>query len=149
MSLATYAQTNDLPGLLQRLDAGHGPDDPSEGENGFSPLFFAIVLGNTDIVGVLLSSGAKTEWRDPKMGRTALHRAAAKGNLAVVEQLVEAGANLDARASNDDRTALMLSAFSGNRACCWALLGAGADAAVIRGRGGQTATQSQTTCRTT
>ena len=60
MSLATCAQTNDLPGLLQRLDAGHGPDDPSEGENGFSPLFFAIVLGNTDIVGVLLSSGAKT-----------------------------------------------------------------------------------------
>ncbi|KAK7957652.1 hypothetical protein PG988_012500 [Apiospora saccharicola] len=83
----------DLAGvdLLEARDDGYG----------LTVLMMAAVNGDTDMVALLLNSGASTAAKDDE-GRTALHHAARNGREAVVEALVDHGADITAE-TNDGR----------------------------------------------
>ena len=53
-------------------------------------------MGNSDIVNLLLSCGAKTDISDPVLKRSALSCACIKGHIDVCEMLIQAGADVRA-----------------------------------------------------
>ena len=65
-------------------------------KDGWSPLHYAATGGNTDIVKLLLSRGAKLEARSPN-GSTPLMMAARYANEGAVDALLAAGADRSAR----------------------------------------------------
>jgi ankyrin repeat protein len=105
--------------VIQKKDNPNYTDD-----QGRTALMHAAILGNTEIVEVLLDNGAKIAAVDPT-GSTALHWAAARGNADVVRQLVAARAVVNAE-NKQGATPLMLAAQS-NAETVDALLAAGAD----------------------
>ncbi|XP_054824814.1 ankyrin repeat-containing protein At5g02620-like [Prosopis cineraria] len=57
-------------------------------DNGWRPLYLAVILGNPEVIGVLLKHGATAYMRDNK-GRTALHLAAYHGFDNVMRKIIE------------------------------------------------------------
>jgi ankyrin repeat protein len=94
-------------------------------EQGRTALMHAAILGNTDIVKLLLDNGARIANTDVT-GSTALHWAAERGNADVVRQLVAARAPVDTD-NKRGATPLMLAAGSGSAETVDLLLNAGAD----------------------
>lgn len=115
-------------------------DDPnlisSKDSSGYTPLHHAAIGGHTEVVEVLLESGAKIDTMGSR-GETALFLASSKGNAEVVELLLKAGADPN-QASADGKTPLHRAAMVGNAETVVALLAAGADPAVTD-RSGRTA----------
>ena len=84
----------------------------------------------TEVVALLLDSGAKVDVRDKKFGNTALYMAAWKENVEVATLLIEKGANVNAvRWSRTGRntTPLMTAAFRGDKDVAALLIENGAD----------------------
>ncbi|MEG9862563.1 MAG: ankyrin repeat domain-containing protein [Parvularculales bacterium] len=67
---------------------------------GASPLHFAVMVGNTEMIGVLLDHGANIEAPDEMFELTALHLVAGGSTPSVVEILLDRGA--DATAPDND-----------------------------------------------
>ncbi len=87
----TYASSKgleDIVGLL--LD--HGADVGARNQNGTTPLFGAVQIGNVPITKALLERGSKVNARDEE-GWTPLMTAAAKGHPEVAKMLLERDAD--------------------------------------------------------
>jgi ankyrin repeat protein len=72
------------------------------GDEQWMPLHIAAAVGQTEVVGLLLSRGVQTDCRTrfvtPMHARqTPLHLASAAGHLTVVDQLLDAGAEVEVR----------------------------------------------------
>ena len=72
-------------------------------KEGRSPLHYACMLDNSDIVRLLLSAGAKLETQVPGDGRQPVHIAAANGCVEILEVLHGKGASIAQRDSAGNR----------------------------------------------
>lgn len=81
-----------------------GPIDINGGTllDGSTPLMLAAQEGRSEIVRILLESGANVKM-SAEQGFTCLHIAAEQGHFQVVVDLVNFGAEVDARNHNGDR----------------------------------------------
>ena len=93
MPLHAAIRTGDLPAASELLRSGADPNrrDPS----GLTPLMIASGLGQPYMVSMLLDAGADVLALDPRMGATALHKAAQSGNADVIGFLLDKGAFID------------------------------------------------------
>src|SRR5690606_20987921 len=76
---------------------------------GVTPLSQAAVIGNPDVIGMLLEAGADVEGEDPD-GQTALMVVARSSNVDAARILLEHGADPNAREEWRGQTALMWAA---------------------------------------
>lgn len=83
----------------QLLDQSLGearPDVNYKGENGWTPLHFACLNGNIELVNVFLFEQADIE-SETSLKHTSLHVAAQKGHANIVQVLINNGADFNAR----------------------------------------------------
>ncbi|TNE26148.1 MAG: ankyrin repeat domain-containing protein [Alphaproteobacteria bacterium] len=92
----------------------------------YTPLIFSSYQENTDIVRMLLDSGAKPDLED-KEGSTALRWAARNGSEKALSLLLEAGADPNLADKEDKMTALHYAVFARSDEAVATLLKAGAD----------------------
>ncbi len=102
-----------------------GDRDPPRAEGGFTPLLYAILAGDQQIVRVLLAAGADVDDAAPD-GISALMLALIKRHDQIALLLLEAGA--DPSPGEAGFTALHLASATGSLALAEALLARGADA---------------------
>lgn len=74
---------------------GAGADENRSGPDGLTPLMLAAGLGQPQLAELLLTAGAQVLAVEPRMGATALHKAAQSGNADVIGPLLDHGAFLD------------------------------------------------------
>lgn len=105
MPLHAAVRAGDLPAANALLRTGADPDrrDPE----GFTPLTIAAGLGQSYMVSILLAAGADVLALDPRMGASALHKAAQSGNADVIGFLLDHGAFIDQQSPVLGNTALM------------------------------------------
>ncbi|WP_394796700.1 ankyrin repeat domain-containing protein [Armatimonas sp.] len=75
------------------LDHGATVRPSADGE---TPLYYALMLGDTKLVGKLIERGIPVNMRDPR-GNMPLHEAASRGDAAMLRLLLTMGADPDAR----------------------------------------------------
>lgn len=121
--LRAAAQNGDVNAAQRALAAGAAIDRGDE-RNGNTPLILAANHGHTELVRLLVRSGANLN-RSNDSGVNALIAAVMSGNQAVAGLLIEQGANLNATDKNG-RTALSLAEQSGQNAIATMLRAAGA-----------------------
>lgn len=63
-------------------------------KDGRSPLFYSLLLDNTDLLNRLIQAGANINQQD-KQGWTTLHHAVQRHNLPAVEILLQSGVDLE------------------------------------------------------
>ena len=79
------------------IDAAIATSNPNaRTKDGETPLFFAAIIGNPEIVVGLVDEGADVTARD-EQGITALMRAARFGSTEAIKVLLEAGADVNAQ----------------------------------------------------
>ncbi|CAM9720691.1 unnamed protein product [Scytosiphon promiscuus] len=135
--LLMQVEIGNLNGVKKLLDGGAAVDGSSALD--FRPLISAARAGNTTMIKLLLSKGAKLELpgRYPE-GARAIHASISGENLSALVALIEAGADYDARDA-DGQTPLMMTSMASTAAVmASALLEAGADP-MLRNSEGQTA----------
>ncbi|PKB67942.1 MAG: hypothetical protein BZY82_01705 [SAR202 cluster bacterium Io17-Chloro-G3] len=91
--------------VKQHMDAGTNPDilfiPPGYPWAGASPLHLAVVVGNKEIVGLLISNGAEVDIRaKDQPGGTPLQWLAFFGKKDMAEILVNSGAEVNAKDNN-------------------------------------------------
>jgi len=105
MTLEASVRAGDLAAATCILRSGA---DPSRtGPDGLTPLMIASGLGQFQMVELLLTAGANVLAVEPRMGATALHKAAQSGNADVIGLLIERGAFVDQQSPILGNTALM------------------------------------------
>ena len=117
-------------GDLQKVEAlvDNGENINAEGMYGRTPLYYAVLQGQSEVVSFLLAKGA-----DPKFGAgwkgndTPLHVAAHNGNLACVQLLLSNGVPVDIK-NDTKQTPLFLAAEFLHPAVVTCLLDHGANA---------------------
>ena len=101
-----------------------GLDVNSKGNDGWTPLHWAVWNGNTELAKALIQAGAKVNTKD-NGGLTPLHRAAYYNHTEVAKALIEAGAQVDIK-DNDGLTPLHRAVWGGGAELATALIQAGA-----------------------
>ena len=94
-------------------------------EDGWTPLYIAVVSNDPESVSALIEAGADVNRKD-RTGNTPLHHAVYEGNPQLVQALIDGGANLDVADANG-KTALGLAVIYQKEAVARALIEAGAD----------------------
>lgn len=117
-------EDNDKPQLINLLKNGANQDNSDE--YGWSPLHFAISLGDLEIVKILIDFGADVDLTD-STDTTPLHIASLNGYLPIVEQLIKAGVNLEGVSRFGQQTALLMAAENGHLDVVELLISAGAN----------------------
>ena len=105
MTLEASIRDGDLAAATDLLRAG--ADVNRFTPEGLTPLMIASGLGQSQMVELLLTAGAQVLTIEPRMGATALHKAALSGNPDVVELLLEHGAFVDQQSPILGHTALL------------------------------------------
>jgi uncharacterized protein len=136
MTLESAIRAGDFAATSGLLCAGayvncRGPD-------GLPPLLLAAGLGQVELVKLLLTAGADTLTVEPRMGTTALHKAAQSGNADVIGLLPDHGAFIDQQSPRLGNTALMDAVIHKQEEVVHRLLQRGART-TIRNHGQQTA----------
>ncbi|WP_314435413.1 ankyrin repeat domain-containing protein [Massilia timonae] len=136
MPLHAAIRAADLPAASELLRSGADPNrrDPS----GLTPLMIASGLGQPYMVSMLLDAGADVLALDPRMGATALHKAAQSGNADVIGFLLDKGAFVDQQSPVLGNTALIDAVLHRQASAVALLLDRGARPA-IRNHWGQSA----------
>ena len=105
MTIEYSIRDGDLAAATDLLRAG--ADVNRFTPEGLTPLMIASGLGQPQMVEVLLSAGAQVLVVEPRMGATALHKAALSGNPNVVALLLDRGAFIDQQSPILGHTALL------------------------------------------
>lgn len=105
MFIEASVRSGDLATTLSHLRSGADVNglDPE----GFTPLMIASGLGQPQMVELLLTAGANVHIIDPRMGATALHKAAQSGNTDVIKLLLDKGSFIDQQSPVLGNTPLM------------------------------------------
>ncbi len=104
---------------------------------GFTPLFMALMTGDTAQMQTLINKGAQVNIKAPGVGTPLLY-ACSTGNVQAAQILVNAKANLN-EANESGLTPLMLACIMGNTDLAQVLLAAGADTQIKQKGTGYTA----------
>lgn len=99
------------------------------------PLIIAAYLGYTDIVKLLLESGADVSAVDPSMKATALHAAAYAGKTEAAKILLQYGIDIDKQGPYNGYTALHDAIWQGHKETAKLFIEAGANLNVTSNRG--------------
>ncbi len=105
MTLESAIRAGDLAATITLLRTG--ADVNRRGPEGFPPLLVAAGLGQAQLVELLLTAGADVLMVEPRMGATAMHKAAQSGNADVIGLLLDHGAFIDQQFPILGHTALM------------------------------------------
>ncbi len=105
MILHSTTLAGDLAGARDLILSG--ADVNARETDGFTPLMIASGLGQPQMVELLLNAGADVFVLEPRMGATALHKAAQSGNRDVITLLLDNGAFVDQQSPVLGNTALM------------------------------------------
>jgi ankyrin repeat protein len=105
MSLEAAVRNGDLATAAECIRAG--ADVNRFTPDGLTPLMMAAGLGQSQMVGLLLTAGAQVLAVEPRAGATALHKAALSGNPDVIALLLDHGAFIDQQSPILGHTALM------------------------------------------
>jgi ankyrin repeat protein/beta-lactamase regulating signal transducer with metallopeptidase domain len=100
-------KNGDLTTIETLLSIGFDPSGAVDGQ-GYTPLWYAIVCGRTDVVDLLLAAHADPNARvmaPPPFYATPLQLALQEGKIDIASRLVAAGAHVDVKGANG-RTAL-------------------------------------------
>lgn len=136
MTLESAIRAGDLAATTTFLRAG--ADVNRRGPEGLAPLLIAAGLGPAQLVELLLTAGADVLLAEPRMGATALHKAAQSGNTDVIGLLLAHGAFIDQQSPILGHTALMDAVIYKQEDAVRLLLQRGART-TIRNHGQQTA----------
>lgn len=114
MSLAAAIRAGDAARALDLLRAGAALEarDPE----GLTPLMIAAGLGHYHLAETLLAAGADPHAIEPRMGATALHKAAQSGDPDIVALLLRHGAFIDQQTPGLGNTALIDAVLHGQQA---------------------------------
>ncbi|MFK2824600.1 M48 family metallopeptidase [Bacillus sp. B190/17] len=93
---------------------------------GYTPLHWAVLDSNKEMVDLLLKAGADPNEEDD-YGMTPFTAAAQQGNAEMVERLAKAGGELNYQSADDETTPLLYAVFSEDAATVETLLKLGAD----------------------
>lgn len=93
--------------------------------NGMTPLIFASMAGNKEIVSYLIENGALVDIEDD-LGGTALIRAVANGHTEIMKILINSGSNIDYQGYLGE-TALMVASYKNQIKAVKLLLDLGAN----------------------
>ena len=126
--LESGIRAGDLAAARTLLRAGTNVN--RRGPEGFPPLLIAAGLGQAQMVELLLTAGADVLMAEPRMGTTALHKAAQSGNADVVGLLLDYGAFADQQSPAFGQTALMDAVIYKHAEVVQALLRRGARTAI-------------------
>jgi len=134
-TLGEAARNNSQMALSLLLEAGVDPDDaaqqydPGGGHGTCSPLYLAVVFGNTRIAEQLLEAKADTEWQHPQYETTALHVACRSGHRTAAKLLLDNKAD---RNSIDGQgfSPLIVTALYGATECATLVLESKGDPAI-------------------
>ena len=85
----------DIARLASELKTSGDPDQPDK--DGLSLLMWAVLEGNESMVKLLVENGASLNFKERKLGYTALHFAAQQQLPEIVDTLVAAGADIEAK----------------------------------------------------
>ncbi|MFD4787205.1 ankyrin repeat domain-containing protein [Streptomyces sp. NPDC058459] len=105
LSLDASIRAGDLAAAVELLRSG--ADANRRGPEGLTPLMIASGLGQPQMVELLLTSGADVLAVEPRMGATAIHKAAQSGNTDVTGLLLDHGSFVDQQSPVLGNTALM------------------------------------------
>lgn len=105
MTLEASIRAADLAAAIDLLRSG--ADANRRGPEGLTPLMIACGLGQSQMVDLLLTAGADALAVEPRMGATALHKAAQSGNADVIGLLLEHGSFIDQQSPVLGNTPLM------------------------------------------
>lgn len=105
MALQAAVRAGDLAQASALLRAGADPD--RRDHEGFTPLMIAAGLGQPQMAELLLTAKADVLAVEPRMGATALHKAALAGSTDVIALLLDHGAFIDQQSPIIGNTALM------------------------------------------
>jgi ankyrin repeat protein len=114
---------NDLDGVKLAIAAGEKPE--IEDFDGRTPLIYAGIMGNVDIIDYLAEVPVSILHKD-KLGNSALYYAAERGHVDAVEGLLQKGAKVDAK-NRRGITPLMIAASQGRNEIVRILLKGKAD----------------------
>jgi ankyrin repeat protein len=91
-----YATQNNHPDVVGALVAAGADANIGRKSNGSTPMYWAAITGNTDIVRqLLLSKGVGVDKARTDIGTTPAYIASKQGHTAVLELLIAATADLD------------------------------------------------------
>lgn len=138
MNLETAVRAGDLATATERLRAGADPDH--RGPEGLTPLMIACGLGQPQMVELLLTAGADVLAVEPRMGATAIHKAAQSGKAEIIGLLLDRGAFADQQSPVLGNTPLIDAVLYRNRDAVRLLLDRGART-TIRNHWQQTAVE--------
>jgi len=105
MPLEAAIRAGDLAGTTDLLRSG--ADANRRGPDGLTPLMIASGLGQPQMAEILLTAGAEVLAVEPRMGATALHKAAQSGNADVIGLLLDHGSFIDQQSPILGNTPLM------------------------------------------
>lgn len=132
---AKSGDTSNFYSTLERMKVVNGTGvDCRDAFTYQTPLHFATIAGETEVVEILIAAGADIE-AACMAGDTVLTKAAEHGRRGVVRALIRAGVDLGAPRRDDGATALHMAAMSGYGDICASLIRAGADVEVRTPRG--------------
>ncbi len=117
----------DLQTIETLLSIGFDPSGPVHGY-GYTPLWYAVACGRTDVVDLLLAAHADPNARvvPPPFFATPLELALQGGNIHIASRLIEAGARVDAKGTTG-RTALYYAVREGHLDAIQMLIEKGAE----------------------
>lgn len=136
MTLHAAIRDRDAAAMLDRLRAG--ADANARDPEGLTPLMIAAGHGEVLLAEILLAAGADVHAIEPRMGATALHKAAQGGNPDMVALLLRAGAFVDQQTPIVGNTPLIDAVLHRHAATVDRLLLGGARTAIAN-HSGQTA----------
>jgi ankyrin repeat protein len=116
MNLCQAAENNNIEEVRRLLSEGVDVDAKIESEkreSGWNPLHIAAYGGYTEIVTLLITSGANLDYKD-KDGYTPLHKTVWSGRMKEATILLDSGANPNVK-DNWGRTPLHLAASRGKK----------------------------------
>lgn len=122
-NLLSFAGNGQVASYL--IQKGLSINDPNQ--DGFTPLYYAILDGNDDVAKVLLDAGADPNDKESTAGATPLHFAVEKDNATIINHLLAKGADIEA-IDEDEDTPLMRAAKEYKLNAAEALLKKGANA---------------------
>jgi N-ethylmaleimide reductase len=135
--LIQAVQNNQLSVVQSLLAIGANVNIRDRNAKGhLTPLMIAAQQGNTEMVKLLLDSGADPYMLDSDSGDSVLHQACTSGSTEVIQLLIEAGAFVNVlSATGNPATPLHNALRHGHLACAEVLVHAGAELNLTEGIG--------------